>query len=109
MVNFFFQIVHSSFYLSLSHLRESDTEEFTMFEVKVKTLDGTNSSFDVEDDVSKSHLLIPVFLELESGRNATTLVKYYFKYTTNKCLVLFLTINILARHTGRRLLNFKPC
>ena len=67
MVNFFFQIVHSSFYLSLSHLRESDTEEFTMFEVKVKTLDGTNSSFDVEDDVSKSHLLIPVFLELESG------------------------------------------
>ena len=52
MVNFCFQIVHSSFYLSLSQLRESDTEEFTMFEVKVKTLDGTNSSFNVEDDVS---------------------------------------------------------
>ena len=49
----------------------NSTEEFIMFEVKVKTLDGTNSSFNVEDDVSKSHLLIPVFIHGTGIRNAT--------------------------------------
>ena len=39
-------------FVTVLQIRESNTEEFTMFEVKVKTLDGTNSSFNVEDDVS---------------------------------------------------------